>query len=151
MYIRLVSSLQQPAGVTACQPNPWLGGHNRSARSKFVWQSSLVFGPRCIPRPQCPEGCLVHPSNTALGYLPELQSPAPLRCGVGKGTPKSVVKVLHVHKSRFCQHCLFELSPPVSVINRQLSSGHHYSTLWAFVSSLSLSLSRSLPLALSLS
>ena len=44
----------------------------------------------------------MHPSNTALGYLPELLSPAPLRCGVGKGTPNSMVKVLHTHKTQTC-------------------------------------------------
>ena len=70
-----------------------------------AWPSGLVASlgiPSSIGLPmlpQCPEGCLVHPSNTALGYLPELLSPAPLRCGVGKGTPNSAVKVLHAHKS----------------------------------------------------
>ena len=71
-----------------------------------AWPSGLVASlgipfPIGLPMlPQCPEGCLVHPSNTALGYLPELLSPAPLRCGVGKGTPNSVVNVLHAHKTR---------------------------------------------------
>ena len=44
----------------------------------------------------------MHPSNTVLGYLPELLNPAPLRCAVGKGTPNSVVKVLHAHKTSSC-------------------------------------------------
>ena len=86
------------ASATACKPNPWLGGDNGGARSKFVGRSSLAFGPGCISLhsffiflpmlPRCPEGCLVNPSNTALRYLPVLLSPAPLRCGVGKGHPE---------------------------------------------------------------
>jgi len=47
----------------------------------------------------CPEGCLVHPSNTALRYPPVLLSPAPLRRGVGKGHPEQCGREwLHAHK-----------------------------------------------------
>jgi len=58
-----------------------------------------VQAPPPKPKAPCSEKHKVHPSNTALGYLPELLSPAPLRCGVGKGTPNSVVNVLHAHKT----------------------------------------------------
>ena len=67
-----------------------------------AWPSGLVaslgipFSISLPMLPQCPKGCLVHSSNTALGYLPELLSPAPLRCGVEKGTPNNV---LHAHKT----------------------------------------------------
>jgi len=51
--------------------------------------------------PRCPEGCLVHPSNTALRYLPVMLSPAPLRSGVGKGHPKQCDrKYQHAHKKQ---------------------------------------------------
>ena len=46
----------------------------------------------------------MYPSNTALSYLPELLIPAPLMCGVGKGTPNSVVNMLHAHKTHTHTH-----------------------------------------------
>ena len=81
----------------------------------------IPFPTGLLMLPQCPEGCLVHPSNTALRYLPELLSPAPLRCGVGKGTPNSVVNVLHAHKTTANSPAEFEYEDDTELSDVEVS------------------------------
>ena len=88
----------QSHGWEAKEPLRAVKEHYRSRSPDLFASVVLRFSRRLPTLPRCAQGCLAHPSNTALGYLPELLSPAPLRCGVVKGSPNSVVNVLHAHK-----------------------------------------------------
>jgi hypothetical protein len=51
--------------------------------------------------PPCPGSCLAQHSNLALGHVPEMRIPAPLRCGEGKGHPEQCGRRwLHAHENQ---------------------------------------------------
>jgi hypothetical protein len=58
---------------------------SRASEKLQPWHSFLKRNIECDP---CPEGRWAQPSNLRLGHVPELPTPAPLRCGEGKWNPE---------------------------------------------------------------
>ncbi len=105
-----ISSLSSATGHNRLSAESMAGRWQSLRKIEYERRGGLAFGPRCNPGtpsllglpkwPPCPECCLAQHSNLALRPGPELRSPAPLRCGEGKGHPVQCGRRwLHAHEN----------------------------------------------------